>query len=433
MVIGRAAAWLPVHSELEASVVQRRRLFCLVLVAILTVLTLPISSSPSGLARVPATRFEIFPEPSDDPAVTASGYFIYELEPGAGEAGFVRLENPSDTPVTIELAAADATTAQTGGSAYAPPGVTPVGVGAWLELARSQVTLEPGTSRRIRFRVRVPDETPPGQYLAGITAYVPTPPSSATPEVDRGESQATVTLNVQTRYVLGVQINVPGSWTPRLAIETVRLSEQDSGSSLGLHLRNTGTTMLRPAGSVIVADATGARVLHHEITMGTFVTGTEVVYPVAWPSTLPSGSYRVHVELDYSDGLTATYDGQVEAAGSTVPRISIAETRVDASHDPASGDVQFVTLGVTIDNPGAAVAGARLTLTVARDGAPLEELVIGTAMTLSKGSAEVTQRYLPPSGWAPGVYDFTVTLDLVDPTSGTVTRLSESTSTFEVT
>jgi hypothetical protein len=43
---------------------------------------------------------------------------------------------------------------------------------------------------------------------------------------------------------------------------------------------------------------------------------------------------------------------------------------------------------------------------------------------LPVGPTEVRQRYVPPGGWQPGTYDFAITVEAVDPTSGTTTVLA---------
>lgn len=284
-----------------------------VITALLAILVAPLTAFAQDGAATPAATpptggFEIGPEPGDDPATTASGYFVYELAAGAAATGRVRLRNPSAEPVTVELAPVDAETAQTGGSAFAGIGAEPVAAGTWLRLDESRVTLAPDDDVSVGFTVQPPEAIAPGQYLAGISAHVPVAPH-ATPET--GADQAGASVTVQSRYVIGVQVDVPGAWTPSLTITGAEALEHPSGTKLGIAVRNDGDTFLRPQGSVTLANAEATPILTEPITLGTFLTGTDITYPVAWPGVPVGGEYGVEVELNYADDQVATYSGRL--------------------------------------------------------------------------------------------------------------------------
>ena len=52
------------------------------------------------------------------------------------------------------------------------------------------------------------------------------------------------------------------------------------------------------------------------------------------------------------------------------------------------------------------------------DGEPVEELELGSSLTFPAGIAQFQQRYFPMEGWTPGVYEFAITLDSIDPNTG---------------
>ncbi len=367
-------------------------------------------------------RFTISPEPAADPAVTERGYFVYELKPGTRAAGRVLVANTGQEDVTVELAAVDAMTAQTGGSAFAPTDTEPAAAGAWVDLAEPRVTLERGQRRAIDFTVRLPAGVEPGQYLAGIAAYVPTKPGEA---AVRGENEAGATLDVQTRYVIAVQVDVPGKQTPHLTISGVELLEQPSGAMLSVALRNDGDIFLKPTGTVTVTAEGGGRAFSRPIRMDTFVTGTEVAYPVPWPGGPKPGQYGVDIELDYAEGKTATYAGTVEVgtetAAGTVLDLTLNEVR-----DPENDGLRYVEGRVSIENPGAPVENARLTLRVTHDGRAVEDYPLGSSVSVPSGASEFHVRYLPATDWSPGTYTFVVTLEAVDPANQEATALATS-------
>lgn len=265
------------------------------------------SAASTPAASPTAGGFEFAPESGPDPAVTAQGYFVYELAAGDEASGSVRLSNPGTEPVTVQLVAVDAETAQAGGSAYAAADATPTAVGRWLRPAESEVALDPGEQRSVGFTVEAPPDAAPGQYLAGIAAFVAATPQGAPTAVALNQAGASITM--QTRYVIGVQIDVPGAWTPSLTITGAEALEQPSGTKLGITINNDGDTFLQPEGSVTLVNAAATPILEQPIALDTVVTGTDLTYPVAWPGEPRAGQYGVEVELAYGEGQVARYNG----------------------------------------------------------------------------------------------------------------------------
>jgi hypothetical protein len=283
------------------------RTIAVVIIVLSTFLASPSITLAQG--DVSASQFSFAPVQPEDPAVTEKGYFIYSLKPGASSRGSVRLQNTAKKTVTIELAALDAETAQTGGSSFAPISTKPKAVGTWVRLAERSVTLRSGEQKEVSFSVRAPESVKPGQYLAGITAYAPNKPNEA---AKRHENQAGASVDVQTRYVIAVQVNVPGAQIPSLSISSVSLLEQPAGTYIGITMKNDGAVLLKPSGSIVLTDSEGTRVLEKAIKMDTFVTGTETTYPVALPRAVRPGKYSAEVNLSYAKGKAASYNGTIE-------------------------------------------------------------------------------------------------------------------------
>lgn len=314
-----------------------------IIVSLLVILAAPVRALAQDAAGTPVptadtNQFKVAPEPGADPGTTEQGYFVYQLTPGAEASGRVRVINPGDEPVTIAFAAVDAKTAQRGGSAFADAEVTREAAGAWVDLEAAQVSVEPGDEVSVGFTVRPPEGIGPGQYLAGLAAFV-----SAEDEkvADAGESEVGAAVAIRTRYVIGVQVDVPGEWTPSMTITGASVLERPSGAKLGIALHNNGDAFLKPQGSVTLTDAAGSEILNQPIEMGTFLTGTEVIYPVAWPGVPVGGEYGVEVELNYADDEVARYGGvlaiseDIVIAAPEPEEVEPAETAVQAASVPA--------------------------------------------------------------------------------------------------
>lgn len=282
---------------------------------LMIVLAAPIQAHAEGQSD--ETQFAFAPVPADNPAVTAKGYFVYQMQYGSSTSGQVRLRNTGTRPITVELAAVDATTAQTGGSAFATE-ASPNGIAQWVHLDEQQVTLQPNAEQNVGFTVLAPTSVKPGQYLAGIAALSKNTPSA--PAATVTAKQVGAAINLQKRYVIAVQADIAGSWTPALNIDAVNVLARPTGTYIGVQMQNNGTTFIKPSGSLILTSAEGKQILSQPIKMGTFVTGTNVEYPIAWPETPQAGKYKVAVNLTYGDGKTATYSNEVEISSQEAAR-----------------------------------------------------------------------------------------------------------------
>lgn len=309
---------------------MRRVTFVVVLAVLLATLLSPVpghtQTTPDAPVGASVVDFKFGLVPGADPATTAKGYFVYTLKEGDEAAGMVRVKNPGSEPVTVKLAPVDGITAQTGGSAFTAPDTPPTHVGAWVHLKQPSVTVAPGDGALVPFTITLPSGTAPGQYLAGISAYI-----HATPQVvaDIGAKQVGASITLQTRYVIGIEVDVPGDWEPSLQITNAHALEQPSGTRLGIDLRNDGDTLLEPEGTVTLTDATGKTLLLAPIKLGTIVTGTDVTYPVAWPGVPLAGDYGVAVELTYAGGHVARYDGTLSVSAN-VPAAQGAQGRAQS-------------------------------------------------------------------------------------------------------
>jgi hypothetical protein len=274
----------------------------------------------------------------------------------------VLVRNTGTAPVTVQLATVDATTSQTGGSAFADMSAAPTAVATWLELNQTSVTLEPQTQQQVDFAVRAPARARPGQYLAGIAAILKeTAPEAAPSQVSGRFSSSIVT---QTRYVIGVEVDVPGAVHPNLTIANVKLLMNPSGNTIGVEMRNDGDTFLKPSGLLVLSDANGNQLLSQAIDMGTFVTGTAVTYPIRWPGTLAAGRYPVSVSLTYADDKQASYSGAIDVSSGTVA--SVAE--LQAAPQPAAADQTAGAPGGAGQLLRAFLIGISLTIAVALFG-----------------------------------------------------------------
>ncbi len=164
------------------------RLFTLATLLVVFSLIFAVPSYASGQSQAVETGFAISPVAVADSAITAKGYFIYKVQGSGTVTGSVLLRNSSSDSMTIQLAAVDAQTAQTGGSAFATSELISSKAGTWLTFTESSVTLPANMQKPVDFSMTVPAIARPGQYLAGISAYIPS--IGKTGNIDTGSDAA---------------------------------------------------------------------------------------------------------------------------------------------------------------------------------------------------------------------------------------------------
>lgn len=109
-----------------------------------------------GFGAVPA-----YPN-KDNPR--AQSIFIYQLETGKTATDGVRVVNNSDESKTIAIYPVDSEASSDGAFACKQAIEARENVGAWIQLSKSEVTLEPHTEEIVSFTVTVPSGVDIGEY-----------------------------------------------------------------------------------------------------------------------------------------------------------------------------------------------------------------------------------------------------------------------------
>jgi hypothetical protein len=107
------------------------------------------------------------------------------------------------------------------------------------------------------------------------------------------------------RYVIGVEVSLPGPRHPLIRFTGAGLQRQPAGLTFLLLARNPGNVILPSVqGSALITDGrrTVARV---PLGPGTFVTRSSIAYPILTPAERPQQGtvYRVRAHLRYAGGI----------------------------------------------------------------------------------------------------------------------------------
>lgn len=136
-------------------------------------------------------------------------------------------------------------TGQLGGASYALADETPSQTGSWITLERTAVTLPANGSAVVSFDVTVPSLARSGHHLAGISISVPKEQDGP---ADASGGQAGASIDVQTRRIIAVQVNLPGSAEPELVIGGISPAARPDGLYLEIAVENTGRGLTKAEG-----------------------------------------------------------------------------------------------------------------------------------------------------------------------------------------
>ncbi|MDO9398759.1 MAG: DUF916 domain-containing protein [Herbiconiux sp.] len=207
--------------------------------AVPVVASVPTAEAGPSWSVAPADR----PLP-DGTTETARANFDYAVEPGAVIDDAFEIRNDGATPLELQVYAADAFTTREGSIDLLPAGEASVDAGTWIAVAVPQVTLQPGETTAVPFRISVPADARPGDHPAGLISSALTASDSATVQVDR-RLGSRVYLRVAGELtpaatVTGMRVDYSGSWDP-LAVGAL---------DVVYTLENTGDTRVTAVSSV---------------------------------------------------------------------------------------------------------------------------------------------------------------------------------------
>jgi len=266
---------------------------------LLLAITLAYGVTAAGLVAHAASEgasFSMRPLHADPSNPITKSYFVLASKAGTTLQNGISITNTGSATGTVTLYPVDATTSQNSGLVYNMQNAPRSDVGSWLQLGQQHLTLKPGQSETVPFRVSVPQNTWSGQHIGGIVAESDTKAST--------QQQNTFHVNIQSLLIVAVQITVAGPLTEQLAITGVQASGANGYQNLLVNLSNTGTTLLKPYGTLQVTDEQGHVLQHTAIKLDTFLPRTTINYPVYMQNKpLVVGTYTADLLLSTTAAL----------------------------------------------------------------------------------------------------------------------------------
>jgi uncharacterized membrane protein len=234
-----------------------------------------------GLLAQPATAAVTWTlEPADNGFGAGREDFRYTVNPGGQVQDGVVVVNHGAAPRRLALEVAPMSS----------------GGGGWVELDRDAVTVSPGEPVEVPFRLTLPADAAPGDYMGGI-----------------------VTSDAGQRVDIPIRLRIGGALKPSLAVEHVRVEYADTAGPLGkgdatvtYTIHNTGNATLTARQSVSVSGPFG----RWSVKAGRIADT---------PALLPGGTFKVSVPVrDVTPAVRTTATVTLvplltDAAGSTAP------------------------------------------------------------------------------------------------------------------
>jgi hypothetical protein len=261
----------------------------------------PTIASAAGVGGI-----TVRPEQRTGDAFTPVAFLDLSSKPGARTiAGRLLIRNVEPRDLTVELDTVDALTASNLGSAYTVSGARARGHTRWLGLSARRIVLASGATAKVAITALPATSAKPGDYLAGIS--VETVGQRKAPK-----AKTRMAVSTSERYVVGVQMRIPGRRVPRLGFTRATVEGFPAGVTFLLGARNRGNVMLKGVHGQISVYRRGNRIATAEVGPGTFVTGTSARLRLLAATERPRAGtkYRLRAWLRYKGGI-ARFDDEV--------------------------------------------------------------------------------------------------------------------------
>ena len=206
-----------------------------------------------------------------DPAIQYSeSWFIYNLDLGESKDDALLLFNTGEETKTVKLYPVDSIPSNQGNFALEAQDAPRDGIGAWIKLAETLVTLEPGESREIPFVITIPKDADVGEHSGGIIIQKAAP----------GQAEGEAAASVVTRVGIRVYQTVPGEIIKEIEIsdfslELTKPQDQKPYYDIVLTAKNKGNVSLSPKVSLEISGWGKLTYEDFRETIANFIIGLE--------------------------------------------------------------------------------------------------------------------------------------------------------------
>ena len=221
------------------------------------------------------------------PVGQPGSYFDLTMRPGESRTLAVDVSNFGAAPRAARTYAADVYTIVDGGFGARLRGEPQTGMTRWLDYPTDTFELSKGAGVRRSFRVLVPRDASPGEYITSLVVENDVPL----------KGDGSVAMDQIVRQAVAVVVTVPGPRLPGLVIGKADQRAVGTRALVVVAVENTGNVRLKPIVTAVLHDAGDAVIGTFTMPMDTFYahTATTVEFPLG--ALLQPGTYRIDVTL----------------------------------------------------------------------------------------------------------------------------------------
>ena len=234
-----------------------------------------------------------------NPYTGNQSWFVYERKAGEVIEDTASLKNFGDETSTIDIYAIDASSTESGSYFLKFDNTNQTGIGQWTEVSKKTIKIEPGARVDIPFKIKIPKDLQPGQYLGGIVAE--DNHQETTNGQDTDKNKASSKANIRTRMGARIYLTIPGETTEKVEFKNLQYSNGIGGKPyFTLDLVNSGNISYEPKAIIDIYDQNGKPYDHLEKQLGTLTPNTTTTPKVQWNKELAIGQYKAKVNVVFN-------------------------------------------------------------------------------------------------------------------------------------
>jgi hypothetical protein len=249
---------------------------------------------------LPVSVMPILPDNQKD---GVKGYFHLYVESGEEQQLYVKIHNPTNQDQIVDIAPANALTAQNGGIIYVSQNNSQhVGlIDEHYALNKhiqvdSEVTIDANSTLKVPVTITVP-KGDVGTFLGGLLFNVKS--SNGIQETNPNTNKATFSITNRFVYAMAIQLDLPEPATPSFVLGNVNIETYPAEPKLLIHMRNESPMILRNvSGDYQVINSNGQTLFSGELEPFMMAPKSTINYPVNWNyKTMEPGHYSIILKM----------------------------------------------------------------------------------------------------------------------------------------
>ena len=315
------------------------------------------------------------------PQDATKGYFSFKVQPGDVIEDALFVINSDTKPVKLNIRPVVGHTALTGGVSFPDKEVEELV--NWVDLPdKGEITLEghsdelevpegelPPNMRLMNFKVTVPADTPPGEYVLGFLA---TKMDVEATEIQTQEETSSGGFKVKIVPQMGLPIYLTVGEPNNCSVDITSVDKAIKHGvwNLKMNFSNTGNVHFKGEGLFKLTSLdSGETAVERPFKMGYFVMGDSVAYPLNINPLPEAGKYKLEITLNSSEveGCGAVYtEEELEITDQDAKEAQKQQKEIDDAKRRSQGEesASDQLIRLIVDNI-AIVAGCLVVLALA--------------------------------------------------------------------